>query len=132
MEKESDLELDWFKEYMINSTHTIDYAIQSVEASGKKQTKVTLERIGKFPMPIDLVLTDKKGNTEIITIPLRMMRGAKKAESKKFSVAKDWPWTHPTYELIIDKKLKKIVKIEIDPSLRMGDANLENGIFEKE
>ena len=132
MEKESDLELDWYKEYMVNTTYTIDYAIKSVEEFGKKQTKVTLERIGKFPMPVDLVLTNKKGDTEIITIPLRIMRGAKKAESKKFTVAEDWAWTHPTYELIIDKKLKKITKIEIDPSRRMGDTDLENGVFEKE
>ena len=132
MEKESGLELDWFKEYMVNSTHTIDYSIKSVEKFDKKQTKISLERKGKFPMPIDVKVTYKKGKTETFTIPLRMMRGEKKMENgTKLSVLEDWPWTHPTYDLILNQKNKKVEKIEIDPSKRMGDANLEDNSWKK-
>ncbi|RMG78289.1 MAG: M1 family peptidase [Bacteroidetes bacterium] len=133
MEKTSGLELDWFKEYMVNTTHTINYGIKSVNREGKKQTKITLERIGKFPMPIDLVVTYKKGKTETFHIPLRIMRGAKAPENDQpRTVAEDWPWTHPTYELILDKKLKHVERIEIDPSQRMADSDRNDNIWNKD
>ncbi len=63
-EKVSDIELDWYKEYWVNSTKTIDYAIDSLWEEGGK-TKIRLKRIGLMPMPIDLQLTFKDGSTEI-------------------------------------------------------------------
>ncbi|MEM6725480.1 MAG: M1 family metallopeptidase, partial [Bacteroidota bacterium] len=53
MEKESGLELDWYKEYFVNSTKTIDYGIKSVKENGN-QIVVDLERIGYMPMPVDV------------------------------------------------------------------------------
>lgn len=132
MEKESGLELDWFKEYMVHTTHTINYGIKSVDESGKKQTKITLERKGQFPMPVDVIVTNKKGQVSTYTIPLRIMRGEKTMDKGiKPTVAEDWPWTHPTYELVIDEKLKKIESIEIDPSKRMADTDREDNTWKK-
>ncbi|MCB0662563.1 MAG: M1 family metallopeptidase, partial [Saprospiraceae bacterium] len=68
MEKASGLELDWFKEYFIYTTHTIDYGVKSVEASGNS-TKITLEKIGKFPMPLDVLVTYENGTSEMFNIP---------------------------------------------------------------
>ncbi|MEK7256451.1 MAG: M1 family metallopeptidase, partial [Bacteroidota bacterium] len=65
MEKESGLELDWFKEYFVYTTHTMDYAVKSVEKLNRKQSKISLERFGKPPMPIDLTVTYEDGKKEI-------------------------------------------------------------------
>jgi hypothetical protein len=135
MEKESGLELDWYKEYMVNSTHTVDYGIKEVERESRKETKIVLERVGKMPMPVDVVVTFKDGSKEIWTIPLDLMRGEKKQENKDidFNVAeKDWQWTDPTYELIIPARLKKVIKVEIDPTKRLADVETANNVWMKE
>lgn len=125
-EKESGMELDWYKEYFVNSTKTIDYAIEDVKAEGKR-TSVTLSRKGKFPMPIDLKVTFENGSTKMYTIPLGIMRGAKTSENgESYIVLKDWYWTHPTYEANIEGKVKSV---EIDPSGRMADMDLENNTY---
>ncbi len=132
MEKVSGMELDWYKEYWVNSTHSIDYAVNAVKPA-KKGSKIVLEKIGVMPMPIDLIITDTKGNKTNITIPLRIMRGEKRKDGKmSFEIApEDWPWTHNKYELFVPLKGKKIAKVEIDPSQRMADTNPENNVYEK-
>jgi Peptidase family M1 domain len=133
MEKESGLELDWYKEYWINTTNTIDYAVKSVTKENKKTTIIELEKIGVMPMPLDVVVTYKKGEQEVFNIPLRIMRGEKKQEfeNMKYTVAEDWPWTNPTYILEIPSKLKNVEKVEIDPSIRMADVERENNSWKK-
>ena len=125
-EKESGMELDWYKEYFINSTKMIDYAVEEVKTEGKR-SMVTLSRKGKFPMPIDLKVTFENGSTKMYTIPLGIMRGAKSSENgESFTVLKDWYWTHPTYEASIKGKVKSV---EIDPSGRLADMDLKNNSF---
>jgi hypothetical protein len=57
-----------------------------------------------------------------------MMRGHKPAEgaAAKYTVAEDWPWTHPTYELVIDKSMDMIQEVVIDPTRRMADIDTDN------
>lgn len=131
MEKASGLELDWYKEYWVYSTKTIDYGIESVEKA-RKGTTIKLKRVGKMPMPIDVLVTETNGTQRVYHIPLQIMRGAKSSESKdiEFNVEKDWAWTHPTYEFTIPCKLKKIKSIQIDPSGRMADVEKGNNIWE--
>ena len=126
MEKEAGLELDWYREYMVNTTNTIDYSIKEVEKENRRESKITLQRIGKMPMPIDLQITYKDGSKEIWHIPLDIMRGDKKPESMdiEYNVSEtDWQWTDPSFELIIPGKLKKIESVQIDPSRRMADTD---------
>ena len=132
MEKESRMELDWYKEYWVNTLHTIDYGIKNVEEGEKKTSVITLEKIGVMPMPIDVVVTDTKGNETMYTIPLRIMRGEKKADKAGMTmeVAADWPWTNPTYTLTVPMKFKKIAKVEIDPSHRIMDIETGNNTVE--
>lgn len=131
MEKQSGLELDWFKEYWVNSTKTIDYAIESVSAAGSK-TNINLTRIGLMPMPIDLVITYKDGKKEMVYLPLVIQRGEKpeEANAPKRIHTERWPWTHTEKTVQIDRPLTSIQSIEIDPSLRMADINRENNRFE--
>jgi len=128
MEKSSGLELDWYKEYFIFTTKTIDYAVDVVAKAGRKQTRIVLKKIGHMPMPIDLVVTYKNGEKEMLNIPLVMMRGEKPAEDLaiKYTVLNDWGWTIPTYEFLLDAKFNDIASVEIDPSLRMADVNSTN------
>ena len=130
MEKQSGLELDWFKEYFINTIHTVDYAIDGVEDLDGKAV-VTLKKIGKMPMPIDILVVKENGNEELYTIPLRIMRGEKPDEGfyDAYRVAKDWPWTHGSYDLHLDIPMKDIKGIVIDPTSRLVDINIENNTF---
>lgn len=131
-EKASNLELDWYNEYFVYTTKQIDYGIQEVVGEGN-QTKVTLQRLKDMPMPIDIVVTYKDGSKEVHYTALRMMRGEKPAETDDPRIQHpDWPWTHPTYEMSIDRPISDIVSIEIDPSGRMADTDRNNNKWEAE
>ncbi len=132
VEKVADLELDWYREYWVNTTHTIDYAIDTIVGK-KKKTTVFLKRIGIMPMPIDIEVTYKNGKTELFNIPLRIMRGHKPAPSSKtpYTVLPDWPWVNTSYEFEIPVKMKKIASVKIDPSGAMADIDLENNTYVK-
>lgn len=127
-EKTSNLELDWYKEYFYHTTYTVDYAVNNVSTSTENKTIVQLERKGKVPMPVDLVITKKDGSKLGYTIPLQIMRGAKGADldSINWNIAIDWPWTNTQYSLIIPLKSEEIISIEIDPSERMADIEKGN------
>jgi hypothetical protein len=127
MEKESGLELDWYKEYFVQTTKTIDYGIQSVEAKDGK-TELTLERKGLMPMPLDVVITYQDGTSELVYLPLVIMRGEKEIEKglPKRAITEAWPWTNPTKMITLPVAKSAIKSIEIDPSLRMADVERAN------
>jgi hypothetical protein len=52
-EKVSGMQLDWYKEYWVSTTKTIDYGIDSLWEEGGK-AKIRLKMIGYMPMPIDV------------------------------------------------------------------------------
>ncbi|WP_075351419.1 M1 family metallopeptidase [Algoriphagus marinus] len=131
MEKESGMELDWYKEYFVNSTKTIDYGVKSVNPQGDK-TEIILERLGLMPMPVDLIITYKDGSSEQVYLPLVIMRGEKENESgmPERILTEDWPWTNYTKSIMINKKMDTIKSVEIDPSMRMADLERENNKIE--
>lgn len=129
MEKTSGLELDWYFEHWVETTNTIDYGIKTVTETDGKVT-ILLERIGRTPMPLDILVTQKDGSKKLYYIPLRIMRGEKPEENKiKRVTLTDWPWTFPEYELKLDESLKNIQSIQINPSERMADINPKNDRF---
>jgi len=121
MEKVSGIHLDWYLNEWIQTTHTIDYGVKTVNG-----TEVTLERIGQMPMPVDVDVTYIDGSTESFNIPLRVMRGNKTTSA---TVLEDWAWAHPTYTFQTSKTIKSV---EIDISKLMADVNDDNNIFEVE
>jgi hypothetical protein len=130
-EKVSGLQLDWYKEYWVNSTKTINYSIDSLwEENGV--SKIRLSRIGKMPMPVDLRLTFKDGTSEIHTIPLNLMYGSKQNENaaQPWFIHEEWKWTHPTYVVEFKHKLTDLKVAEIDPSKRMADVERKNNLLE--
>jgi len=126
-EKVSDMKLDWYKEYWVNSVKTIDYSIDSLWEEGGK-TKVRLNRIGLMPMPIDLQFTFKDGSKELHYIPMNLMYGEKPVEDSAISrkVYEAWKWTHATYTVETNRKLADFSIVEIDPTLRMADIDRRN------
>ena len=129
-EKTSGLQLQWLKEYWVNSTKTIDYGLNDIQVSGNAAL-ISIQRVGKFPMPIEVVLTYKDGSSELHYIPLDLMLGGKAQEgSMKQINHPEWKWTHPTYTFESTKPLSAIKSIEIDPSHRMPDINRSNNKIE--
>ncbi len=133
MEKESGLELDWFREYFVYTTRLPEYGIESVEAGKRKSTVVTLANGGTMPMPVDVTVTMKNGDVQHYTVPLRIMRGAKTTDGDTtFEIAEDWPWTNPTYEMMLPVALKRVQTVELDKSGRMLDTDRSNNTWQAE
>jgi len=117
-EKVSNLELHWYLNEWVETTHTIDYAIEKVE-----NKTITLKRIGQMPMSIDLRVNYQDGTTEDFYIPTRMLYGNKPTTA---TILKDWAWAIPTYQVNTSKEIKSV---EIDPSKLMWDVDMSNNTF---
>ncbi|MBD0279512.1 MAG: M1 family peptidase, partial [Flavisolibacter sp.] len=126
-EKISGIQLDWYKEYWVNTTKTIDYGIDSLWEQGGA-TKIRLRSIEQMPMPIDVKLTFKDGSSEWHYIPMYLMFGQKPAEEGQAAriVYDAWRWTHPTYVIETKRRLTDIITVEIDPTQRMADVERRN------
>ena len=125
-EKVSGIELQWYKEYWVYTTKTIDYALGDINTVDGK-TMLTIKRIGYMPMPVDVLIIYKDGSKEMHYVPMNLMYGAKKAENDTpFIVHDEWKWTQPEYQLTISKAVKDIKEVEIDPSGRLADVNRVN------
>ncbi len=124
MELESDMELDWFFEHWVNTLHRIDYSVAYAEVEGK--TVVTLRNESDFPMPIDLEIKLKNGETHSIYIPLRQMRGGKTTDSETLN---SWIWVQPEYSFNVGFSIREIASITLDPQMMLADVNLENNLF---
>lgn len=130
-EKESGLILDWYKQYWVNTTRTIDYGIDSLwEAGGA--TNIRLAKIGMMPMPIDVRITFKDGSSEWHYVPAYQMFGEKPAEpgQQNRKVYPSWRWTSPTYNIATSRRLTDITVVEIDPTQRMADVSGRNNRVE--
>lgn len=130
-ERVSGAELDWYLIDWAETTNTIDYGIKDV-ADNAGKTTVTLERIGRMPMPIDLTVEYTDGTSESFYIPLRMMNFIKPNPNPnvKRTVLDDWAWAMSNYSFTIDKNKTAIKKITIDPSGLMADVKAANNIYE--
>lgn len=122
-EKISGMELDWYLMEWTQTTNTIDYGLKNVERIDNQTTKVTLERFGLMPMPLDIEVELTDGTKQQFYIPLRAMFGAKTTTATKL---KDWAWAYPTYEFVIDIAKPYIKSVTIDPKGFMADVNKSN------
>ncbi len=127
MEKESGMELDWYIDYWIKTTHTIDYSLEIIEEN-ENEILVSVNRIGKMPMPIEIEVVYEDSSKKIFYIPLSIMRGDKTHDSSKleYKLLDDWEWVNNTYEINFNNKNKKIKKIQINPSGKMADIDQSN------
>jgi hypothetical protein len=130
-EKVSGLQLDWYKEYWVNTTKTIDYGIDSLwEENGK--SRIRLKMVGYMPMPIDVLIQFKDGSKELAYIPQYLQFGEKPVEDRSIprTTFEPWKWTHPTYTFELNHRLLDIKVVEIDPTQRMADVDRKNNKLE--
>ncbi len=132
-ERVSGANLDWYLTDWTQTTNTIDYGIKNVE-DRENATTVTLERIGRMPMPIDLTVNYKDGTKETFYIPLRMMSFVKEnpTPETKRTILADWAWAYPTFTFQISKPLSSVEKITIDESGLMADVKRSNNVYPEE
>ncbi len=130
-EKVSSMQLDWYLTDWTQTTNTIDYGIKDVTDDGGK-TKISLERKGQMPMPLDILVIYKDDTKETFYAPLRMMRGEKDNPYPQINrtVLENWPWAFPTYDFTIDKPLEDIKAVVIDPSQLMADVKQEDNVWQ--
>ena len=129
-EKTSGLQLEWLKEYWVNSTKTIDYGLNDIQATPTGAI-ISVQRIGKMPAPIEVLITYKDGSTELHYIPLDLMLGNKAAEGSVTRIIHpECKWVQPTYTFETTKPLSNLKSIEIDPSYRLPDLNRTNNKLE--
>ena len=130
-ERVSGANLDWYLTDWTKTTNTIDYGIKEVKEDGNA-TKISLERIGRMPMPIDVLVEYTDGTKESFYIPLRMLSFEKENPNPeiKRTVLSDWAWANQTYEFWLKTNKTTIKKITIDPSGLMADVKQENNSYE--
>ncbi|HWS60456.1 MAG TPA: M1 family metallopeptidase [Flavobacterium sp.] len=130
-ERVSGANLDWYLTDWTQTTNTIDYGILDVKENGDK-TSITLQRIGRMPMPIDVLVEYTDGTKESFYIPLRMMSFEKENPnpSIKRTVLNEWAWANPNYEFSISKSKTTIRKVTLDPSGLMADVKQADNTYE--
>ncbi len=127
----SDLELDWYRDYWVNSTKSIDYGIDTVYGNSLESI-IYLTREGGMPMPIDVVVEFDDGDKLFCTIPLDIMRGHKTEvapNGNPFLALPPWDWVHPYYYFTVPFAIQKIKTIAIDPSRRLADIDERNNVW---
>ena len=130
-EKESGLELDWYKEYWVNSTEYADYKVKDVDGDGNNAI-IQLEKLGRMPMPVEIKVTKKDGSEHWYYAAPQILRGEKEqpAYASNWTVLEDWPWTHPAYEFTVPFAKGEIEKVELDPRGRMFEDDVKNNLWE--
>lgn len=127
-EKESGWVLDWYNEYMVHSTKTIDYAIdtvyqQKVDINGEEISNIiSLKKIGSFPMPLELVITTQEGEQILFNIPVDLMRVNNEHQQTK-NYLDPWRWVETQYDLALPGNIQSI---QIDPRSVVGDIDRSN------
>ena len=128
-ERVSQIQLKWYLTDWTQTIKTIDYSIKTVETK-KNTSKITLERIGEIPMPLDILVNFDDGSQELYYIPIPLMRGEKvNPYLIEWSILKDWPWAFPEYSFKISTDNRQISSIIIDPTMLMADVNRENNLY---
>lgn len=127
-EKESGFELDWYNEYWVNSINYADYAVKDVDGDNGTVTNITLEKVGRMPMPVEVLVTMKDGGKRWFYTAPRIMRATKNQPeyASNWTVLEDWPWTSAEYTFTIDVPQASIKSVEINPRQRMYEDDVEN------
>lgn len=125
--------LDWYMTDYTMTTNNVDYAIQFVEELQKDKSLVTLKRIGRAGMPLDILVTYEDGTMETYYIPFSSMNWTKPNPFVQYerTILAPWGWAQPEYKFLINKPKDQIKSIMIDPSQFMADINQENNTYNK-
>lgn len=118
VEKESGIELDWYFEYFVNTTKTIDYSIYEIMGD-EKGTQILLKK-GEMPMPVEFNIVLQNGTVSKYYIPTVLMRGEKEVELNT-KILSDWAWTNPYYSIRLDQAPSEIKGIQLHTTGHIAD-----------
>ena len=121
----SDLELEWYLNDWTRTTNKIDYDLYLFE---KASRDLSIKRIGRIPMPLEILVSFRDGSTAMYYIPIDLMQGNKTFDND-IIILEPWSWVNADYIFKIQGN-KKVLKIEIDPSKRLADVNQLKNILE--
>ena len=121
----SDLELEWYLNDWTRTTNKVDYDLDLFE---KGSRDLSIKRIGRIPMPLEVLVSFKDGSTAMYYIPIDLMQGNKTFDND-IIILEPWSWVNTDYVFKIQGN-KKVLKIEIDPSKRLADVNQLKNILE--
>ena len=124
-EKVSDLELEWYLNDWTRTTNKVDYDLDIFD---KNSRDLSIKRIGRIPMPLEVLVSFGDGSTAMYYIPIDLMQGNKTFDNNVI-VLEPWSWVNTKYVFEVQGN-KKIIKIEIDPSKRLADVNQNKNILE--
>jgi len=124
-EKVSDLELEWYLNDWTRTTNKVDY---DLEIFDKDSRDLSIKRIGRIPMPLEVLISFGDGSTAMYYIPIDLMQG-NKTFNNNVVILEPWSWVNTEYIFEIQGN-KKVIKIEIDPSKRLADVNQNKNILE--
>lgn len=129
-EKVSGMQLMWYLNEFMQTDHTIDYAIDNVQSEGSK-TKITLKRIGRMPISLDILVIPNGERPFSLYVPTELTFGQKPNPFKNMrrEELSPWGWAYPTYTFVIDLPLSQIKTISLDPQELSTDTNLENNNY---
>ena len=127
VEKESGIELDWYFEYFVNTTKTIDYSIHEIMGD-EKGTQILLKK-GEMPMPVEFNIVLQNGTISKYYIPTVLMRGEKDIEPS-INVLPDWAWTNLYYSIRLDQVPSEIKKIQLHTTGHIADIEPLNDIVQ--
>ncbi len=131
MEKRSGLQLDWYEQYMVHTTKTIDYSIDTLWQEGK-HARIQLSNYSNMPMPVDVRIKQTNGTITFYTIPLDLMLGAKSQltpDGKTYQVLTAWDWVNPEYIMELPISSDQVAEIEIDPFHFTADLDRTNNTW---
>ena len=118
VEKESGIELDWYFEYFVNTTKTIDYSIHEI-IGDEKGTQILLKK-GEMPMPVEFNIVLQNGTVSKYYIPTVLMRGEKEVELNT-KILSDWAWTNPYYSIRLHQAPSEIKEIQLHTTGHIAD-----------
>ena len=123
-EKISGLELDWYLTDWTQTTNTIDYKVERIDANSNSSSMIHLKSVGAMPMPINLEIELTDGTKKILH-SLQMMRGERPLKKMKFYLKTGLGLILiMNFQFHFDKE--RIKKVSIDPENKMADINKAN------
>ncbi|MGB0176758.1 MAG: M1 family peptidase, partial [Owenweeksia sp.] len=128
MEDVSNIQLDWYLNFWMNTTKTIDYAVDEVENQGRLNTEIRLRRKGNMPMPLVLQVKLKSGGVRNYQVPLLSMYGSR----PDMTTLQPWPWTNPSYKVQLEIPFQEVEEVIIDPDEFMADVDRKNNNWKQD
>ena len=126
-EQVSGIRLDWYFQQFGDASWKLDYSVRKLRRTrdgNAWRTTMTLKRLGRAVMPIDLQITLEDGSVQWVHIPLGVMQGHKPVP-EDWIVAAPWAWTAPEYSLEVMLPVRPR-NAEIDPYVRTPESDRLN------